>query len=270
MKTTEYSPGRHRNALLVAIPDATWSRWQPRLRSSELSCGQALSGGGVLSTQVIFPTTAIVSLVCTTSDGESAEVGIIGNDGVVGISRILGRADMASEHIVQSAGHGYLLPTTLAANELAGGGAVRAMMLDYSQSLFAQVAQTALCNRYHSIEQQLARRLLLSLDRSASEQLTMTHESMARLLGVRREGVSAAAYKMQKAGVIRYSRGRVVVQDREELEHRACECYAVAAAEHAAVLRSAVGTWTRDRNSVTIDRAMRANRAAGAAAALAH
>lgn len=260
MTTMQCPADRRQNALLAGIPESTWSRWQPRLRSIELSCGQALSRSGVLSRQVIFPTTAIVSLVWATSDGASAEVGVIGSDGVVSISQGRGRGAMTSEFVVQGAGHGYLLPTTEVAAELADGGQVRTLLLDYSQALFAQVAQTALCNRYHSIEQQFARRLLLGLDRARSDQLTMTHESMARLLGVRREGVSAAAFKMQKAGVIRYSRGRLVVRDREELKQRACECYAVTTAEHAAVLPTGVGTWGPGRNAVTVDRAMRVDR----------
>jgi hypothetical protein len=256
MNTIQYCSDQYRNALLAAFPAATLSRWQSRVRSVELSCGQPLSGS-FLSRQVIFPTTAIVSLVCTTADGGSAEVGVVGNDGVVGISQILGRTGTANQFVVQNAGHGYLLPTTEVTGELADGGPVQTLLLDYSQALFAQVAQTALCNRYHSIEQQLARRLLVGLDRSGSDQLTMTHESMARLLGVRREGVSAAAFRMQQAGVIRYSRGRLVVHDREELEHRACECYAVAMAEHAPVFPSVVGASARGRSAVTVDRAMR-------------
>jgi CRP-like cAMP-binding protein len=197
-----------------------------------LQCGQVLCERSSTPAFVYFPTTAVVSLLCMTQDGGSAEIAVVGNDGMVGIPLFMGGNAMPSRAVVQSAGHGYRLRAQAAKREVNRDRPVLDMLLRYAQSVIAQVAQTALCNRYHTIEQQLCRRLLLGLDRSECDELEMTQELVANLLGVRREGVTVAALKLQEAGVIRYSRGHVSVLDRQRLEARACECYAVAKREY--------------------------------------
>jgi CRP-like cAMP-binding protein len=214
------------NALLAGLTAAEWQRWQPHLVSVELAQGQVLSESGSTPAFVYFPRTAIVSLTTMTQDGASAEFAVVGNDGVVGISVFMGGNATPSRAVVQSAGQAWRISAAVVKHEALGAGPLLAMLLRYTQALIAQVAQTALCNRYHSIDEQLCRRLLLGLDRSASDELLMTQEGMAQLLGVRREGVTAAALKLQQAGVIRYRRGRIAVLDRRRLEQRSCECYA--------------------------------------------
>ncbi|MBC7919061.1 MAG: Crp/Fnr family transcriptional regulator [Rhodoferax sp.] len=220
------------NQLLAALPDAEWNRWRPYLEPVELAFGQVLCESGRTPAYVYFPTTAIVSLLYLTQDGASVEVAVVGNDGLVGISLFMGGDATPNQAVVQSAGLGYRLRAQAVKNEFERAGAVLRMLLRYTQSMIAQVAQTAACNRYHSIDQQLCRRLLLGLDRLPSAELAMTHELVSNLLGVRREGVTAAALKLQQAGVIRYSRGHIVVLDRQRLEQRTCECYAVAKREY--------------------------------------
>jgi CRP-like cAMP-binding protein len=226
---------RH-NQLLASLSDADWQRWQPRLEPVDLQLGQVLCESGDTPAYVVFPTTAIVSLMYMTHDGASAEFAVVGNDGVVGISLFMGGNATPSQSVVQSAGQGYRLRAQTVKDEVDRGGPVLAMLLRYTQAMIAQVAQTALCNRYHSIDQQLCRRLLLSLDRLPSEDMQMTQELAASLLGVRREGVTAAALKLQHAGVIRYSRGHIAVLDRHRLEQRSCECYAAAKREYRRLL----------------------------------
>lgn len=231
------SPPRHRsdareNQLLAVLPDAEWQRWQPHLELVELSLGQTLSESGRTPAYVVFPTTAVVSLLYMTQDGASSEFAVVGNDGVVGISVFMGGNATPSQAVVQSAGQGYRLRAQIMKNEVERAGPVLKILLRYTQALIAQVAQTALCNRYHAIDQQMCRRLLLGLDRLPSDALVMTQELLANLLGVRREGVTAAALKLQLDGVIRYSRGHIDVLDRPRLEKRACECYAVARKEY--------------------------------------
>ena len=215
------------NHLLAALPVAEWSRWQPYLELVDLPLGQVLSESGRIPAFVYFPTTAIVSLLYMTQDGASSEIAVVGNDGVVGISLFMGGGATPSQAVVQSAGQGYRLRAQLVKNEVDLAGPVLHMLLRYTQAMIAQVAQTAACNRYHSIDQLMCRRLLLGLDRLPSDALVMTQELMANLLGVRREGVTAAALKLQQAGVIRYSRGHIVVLDRARLEQRTREAYAV-------------------------------------------
>jgi CRP-like cAMP-binding protein len=181
---------------------------------------------------VHFPTTAVVSLMSMTRDGASAELAVVGREGVVGIALFMGGNAMPSQAVVQASGHAFRLRAQALQCELQCAGPLRGMLLRYTQSMIAHVAQTALCNRYHSIDQQLCRRLLLGLDRSATDELAMTQEGAAGLLGVRREGVTAAALKLQHAGVIRYRRGHICVLDRARLEQRACECYAAAKKEY--------------------------------------
>ena len=219
------------NQLLAVLPDAAWSHWQPQLEQMDLFLGQVLCESGRTPAFVYFPTTAIVSLMYMTLDGASSEVAVVGNDGIVGISLFMGGNATPSQAVVQSAGKVYRLPARVVRNELESAGPVLKMLLRYTQTMIAQVAQTAVCNRYHSIDQQLCRRLLLSLDRLPSDELVMTQELAANLLGVRREGVTAAAIKLQLDGVIRYNRRHIVVLDRQQLEQRACECYSVARKE---------------------------------------
>ncbi len=219
------------NQLLAALPSAEWHRWQPYLEPVNLACRQVLSEPGSVPTHVVFPTTAVVSLLCMTRDGASDEVAVIGNDGVVGISVFMGGNAAPSRAVVQSAGAGFRLRSQVIKSEVERAGPVLAMLLRYAQSVIAQVAQTALCNRYHTIDQQLSRRLLMGLDRLPGDQLAMTQEGVAHLLGVRREGITGAALKLQQAGIIRYRRGQIEVLDRARLEERSCECYAVARKE---------------------------------------
>lgn len=213
------------NRLFAALADDELERLRPVLEPVHWRAGQVLCDAGVALTHVYFPTTAIVSLLYVTRDGGSAEVAVVGNDGVVGVSLFMGGSATPSQAVVQSAGHGFRMTSEVVRQEIERAGPVLQMMLRYAQAMIAQVAQTAMCNRYHSIDQQLARRLLLALDCSPSDDVEMTQEALAHLLGVRREGVTAAALKLQAAGVIRYSRGHIAVLDRARLEHHACECY---------------------------------------------
>ena len=221
-------PHPRQNQLLAALPDSEWVRWLADLEPVELLQGMVLYESGQMPAYAYFPTTAIVSLLNMTEDGASSEIAVVGNDGVVGISLFMGDNAMPSHAVVQSAGQGYRLRAQVVKNEVNRPGPALLVLLRYTHAMLAQVAQTAACNRYHSIDQQLCRRLLLGIDRLASDELAMTQEFLARLLGVRREGVTAAALKLQHAGVIRYSRGHIFVLDRPELEQRTCECYAVA------------------------------------------
>jgi len=220
------------NQLLAALPVAEWLRWRPLLEPVELAAEQVLCESGDTPTHLIFPTTAIVSLMYTTQDGASAEFAVVGNDGVVGVSLFMGGNATASQAVVQSAGQAFRLRANALNEDLASAGPALRTMLRYIQALIAQVAQTAMCNRYHSIEQQLSRRLLVGLDRLQSHELVMTQEGVANLLGVRREGITAAARRLQEAGLIRYRRGHIAVLDRHRLEQHTCECYAMAKREY--------------------------------------
>ena len=224
------------NQLLAALPAAEWNRWQPDLEPVDMRRGQVLSESGRTPAYVYFPTTAIVSLLYMTQDGASSEIAVVGNDGVVGISVFMGGNATPNRAVVQSAGQGYRLLAQVVKDEFDRGGPVLTMLLRYTQAMIAHVAQTALCNRYHSIDQQLCRRLLLGLDRLPSDELMMTQELLANLLGVRREGVTAAALKLQQAGVIRYTHGHIDVLDRPRLEQLTCECYTAARKEHRRLL----------------------------------
>jgi CRP-like cAMP-binding protein len=224
------------NHLLAALPDAEWSRWLPHLELVDLSTGKVLCESSSPITCVYFPTTAVISLLCTTVQGGTSEIAAVGNDGVVGICMIMGGQAMLNRAVVQSAGQAYRLPAALVKAEVERSGPALRLLMRYAQSLITQVTQTAACNRHHSIDQQLARRLLIALDCSTSDEFAMTQEGVASLLGVRREGVTAAALKLQRAGVIRYQRGQISVLDRNRLEHHACECYAAVAKEHSRLL----------------------------------
>ncbi|MDH4288753.1 MAG: Crp/Fnr family transcriptional regulator, partial [Aquincola sp.] len=181
---------------------------------------------------VYFPTTAIVSLLYVMEDGASAEIAVVGNEGLVGIALFMGGQSTPSRAVVQSAGKGYRMRAGIVKEEFDHSSAVLHLLLRYTQALITQMAQTAVCNRHHSLDQQLCRWLLLSLDRLKGTELVMTQELIANMLGVRREGVTEAALKLQSAGLIRYSRGRITVLDRGGLEQRTCECYAVVKREY--------------------------------------
>jgi CRP-like cAMP-binding protein len=224
------------NQLLAALPAADWARWQPHLEPVTLAYGQVLFESGATPASVVFPTTAVVSLSTMTRDGASAEFAVVGNEGVVGISLFMGGNAMTGRALVQSAGQGWRLAAPLVHAAVERGGAVLHLLLRYTQSLIVQTAQTAACNRHHSIAQQVSRRLLMALDRAQSDELAMTQEAVANLLGVRREGVTAAAQKLQEHGLIRYRRGHIEVLDRQRLEHHTCECYAVAKKEYRRLL----------------------------------
>lgn len=202
----------------------------------ELSLHQVLCPAGKSPEYAYFPTTAIASLMYLTQEGASAEVAVIGNDGVVGMSLFLGADAATSEAVVQSPGYALRVGAQFVKNELERSSGLTKVVLRYAQSVLAQIAQTAVCNRYHSIDQQLCRRLLLGIDRLPSDEMDLTHEGAANLLGVRREGVTHAAHKLQKEGLISYHRGHVVVLDRSRLEKRTCECYAIAKREYSRLL----------------------------------
>jgi CRP-like cAMP-binding protein len=219
------------NHLLAALPVAAFERLQPHLKLVSLPLGEALSESGVVLRHVYFPTNSIVSLLYVMADGASAEIAVVGNEGVIGVSLFMGGETTPSRAVVQSAGHAYQLKGQVLKEEFTLAGAMQHLLLRYTQALLTQMAQTAVCNRHHSLDQQLCRWLLLSLDRLASNKLVMTQELIANMLGVRREGVTEAAGKLQHAGLIQYSRGRITVLDRAGLEARTCECYAVVKTE---------------------------------------
>jgi len=220
-----YSPKQ--NHLLAALPAADYRRLQPHLERVAVELGCALYESGSQQDNVYFPTTSIVSLLYVMQNGSSAEIAVVGNEGVVGIALFMGGGTTSSRAVVQSAGYACQLEACVLKTEFERGGPLQHLLLRYTQSLIAQTSQTAACNRHHSVEKQLCRWLLLSLDRLPSNELTMTQELIANMLGVRREGVTEAAGNLQAAGLIRYSRGRISVLDRPRLEERVCECYAV-------------------------------------------
>jgi CRP-like cAMP-binding protein len=220
------------NHLLAVLPEADLQRWLPHLECVELSLGQALYESGATLSHAYFPTTAIVSLQYVTEDGSSAEIAVVGNDGIVGIPLFMGGGSTPSRGVVQCAGYGFRLRAQALMHEFNTSGPVRLLLLRYTQALITQMTQTAVCNRHHSLDQQLCRLLLLSLDRLQGSELVMTQELIANMLGVRREGVTEAAVKLQKAGLIRYARGHIAVLNRQGLEERSCECYAVVKREY--------------------------------------
>jgi CRP-like cAMP-binding protein len=215
------------NRLLAALPKIELERLQPHLTPVSLSLGTPLYESGVALQHGYFPIDSIVSLLYVMADGASAEIAVVGNDGVIGVSLFMGGETTPSRAVVQSAGHAYRLDSQWLKSEFARAGALQKLLLRYTQALLTQMAQTAVCNRRHSLDQQLCRWLLLSLDRLPSNELVMTQELIANMLGVRREGVAEAAGKLQDSGLIQYSRGRIVVLERAAIEARTCECYAV-------------------------------------------
>lgn len=220
------------NRLLAALSPAAYDRWSPHFQYVEMSLGDVLYESGERLEHVYFPTTSIVSLLYVLLDGASAEIAVVGNEGLLGISLFMGGETTPSRAIVQSAGFGYRLKSQFLKDEFNRGGSTMHLLLRYTQALLTQMAQTAVCNRHHSVDQQLCRWLLLSLDRLSSDRLIMTQELIANMLGVRREGVTEAAGKLQRADIIRYKRGHIEVLDRKGLEAGVCECYAVVKTEY--------------------------------------
>jgi CRP-like cAMP-binding protein len=215
------------NHLLAALPAEERGRLIPHLELVPMPLGAVLYESGSELRHVYFPTTSIVSLLYVMRDGASAEIAVVGNEGIIGVALFMGGETMPNRAVVQSAGHAYRLKGHLLKQEFNRSGELQHLLLRYTQALLTQMAQTAVCNRHHSLDQQLCRWLLLSLDRLPSTELVMTQELIANMLGVRREGVTEAAGNLQKAGLISYRRGRITVLDRVGLEARACECYAV-------------------------------------------
>jgi CRP-like cAMP-binding protein len=236
------APAARPNLLLAALPEAERSRWLPRLEPVEMPLGQVIYEPGKRLTHVYFPITAIVSLLYVMENGASAEIAVVGNEGIVGISLFMGGESTPSRGVVQSAGHGFRLKSQLMMQEFNRAGPALHLLLRYTQALITQMAQTAVCNRHHSLDQQLCRWLLLSLDRLPSNELVMTQELIANMLGVRREGVTESAGALHRAGLIRYRRGHISVLDRKGLERRTCECYAVVKREYDRLLPAELAT----------------------------
>jgi CRP-like cAMP-binding protein len=228
---TPISQGPHQNHLLDALPAAEYERLTSQADLVKMGLGDVLYEPGVKLRYVYFPTTAIVSLLYVMENGASAEIAIVGNEGILGISLFMGGDSTSSRAVVQSAGRAIRIKAGRLKREFERFGPAMHLLLRYTQALITQMSQTAVCNRHHSIDQQLCRWLLLSLDRLPSNELAMTQELIANMLGVRREGVTEAAGKLQAAGVIQYQRGRITVLNRKELEKRACECYRVVKTE---------------------------------------
>jgi CRP-like cAMP-binding protein len=228
--------------LLAALPETELQRWQPHLEYVEMRLGEVLYESGDTLAHAYFPTTAIVSLLYVSRDGASTEIAVVGYDGILGVSLFMGGESTPSRAVVQSAGHGFRLRAQLMRDEFGRAGPVFHLLLRYTQALITQMSQTAVCNRHHSLDQQLCRWLLLSLDRLRGYQLDMTQALIGDMLGVRRMGVSESALKLQRAGLIRYSRGRITVLDRRGLEKRSCECYAVVKKEYDRLLPSHIAS----------------------------
>jgi CRP-like cAMP-binding protein len=224
------------NGLLEVLPDTELLHLKPFLEKVELPLGKTLYESGHTLSHVYFPVTAIVSLLYVMENGDSAEIAVVGNEGIVGIALFMGGESTPSRAVVQSGGIGYRLPAKIIRQEFDRSLPFMHLLLRYTQALITQMSQTAVCNRHHSLDQQLCRWLLLSLDRLQGNELCMTQELIANMLGVRREGVTNAALNLQREGVIRYSRGHIKVLDRDALEIRTCECYAVVKKEYERLL----------------------------------
>jgi len=235
-------PDPKQNLLLAALASDAWQRWQPLLEPVELPLGHVLYESGKTMSHVYFPTTAIVSLLYVTENGSSAEIAVVGNEGLVGVSLFMGGDSTNSRAVVQSSGYGFRLKSEAMKEEFDRAGTAMQLLLRYTQALLTQMLQTAVCNRHHTLDQQLCRWLLLSLDRLEGNELVMTQELIANMLGVRREGVTKAAAELQAAELIKYSRGHITVLDRPALEKRACECYAVVKKEYDRLLPAKTAT----------------------------
>jgi CRP-like cAMP-binding protein len=224
------------------LPVSVRDRWLPHLELVEMPLGKVLYESGATLSHVYFPTTAIISLLYVMENGSSAEIAIVGHEGILGISLFMGGNSTPSRSVVQSAGQAFRLRAAYLEEEFNKAGPVLHLLLRYTQALITQMAQTAVCNRHHSLDQQLCRWLLLSLDRLEGDELIMTQELIANMLGVRREGVTESAVKLQRAGLIRYARGHITVLDRAGLQKRTCECYAVVRREYERLLPRQIAT----------------------------
>lgn len=222
---------KDQNWLFRSIPQDAWQRLLPHIEEFDMSLGLVLSASGVKSSYLYFPTNAIVSLLYNLENGSSAEIAVIGNEGCAEVAIFMGGNSTLTTAVVQSAGKSYRIKAHVIIDEFNKAGAVMHLLLRYTQSLITQMTQTAVCNRHHTLDQQFCRWLLLSLDRLHSNELVMTQELIANMLGVRREGVTEAALKVQRAGFIKYARGRITILDRLGLEKRTCECYQVVKTE---------------------------------------
>ena len=229
-----------KNQLLAAVPALEFQRWLPQFEWVAMPLGQVLYESGKTLSHVYFPITSIVSLLYVMENGASAEIAVVGHEGIVGVSLFMGGGSTPSRAVVQSAGEGFRLSAQAMNEEFNRAGPVMHLLLRYTQALITQMAQTAVCNRHHSLDKQLCRWLLLSLDRLQGNELVMTQELIANMLGVRREGVTEGAVKLQDAGLIRYTRGHITVLDRAGLEQRTCECYAVVKKEYDRLLPAKV------------------------------
>jgi CRP-like cAMP-binding protein len=220
------------NQLLAALPPPQLQRWLPHLQWTELQRGQVLFEAGTTPSHAYFPTTAVVSLISQMRDGASAEVSVVGDEGMVGVSVFMGGGTSCNRAVAQTAGLGFRMPSRWLQDESERGGAGLRLLLRYTQALMAQTAQLVVCNRHHTIDQRLCRCLLGHLDRARADEIHLTHEWLSSMLGVRREGVTESAHRLQTAGVIRYGRGCITVLDRAALETRTCECYAAVKTEY--------------------------------------
>lgn len=237
-----FDPRPEQNQLLAALPESERRRLFNHLESVQMPLGDVLYESGSELRYVYFPTTSIVSLLYVMEDGASAEIAVVGKEGLLGITLFMGGETTPSRAVVQNAGHGFRLKGRVLKAEFNRAGPVMHLLLLYTQALITQMAQTAVCNRLHSVDQQLCRWLLLSLDRLPSNEVTMTQELIANMLGVRREGVTEAAGRLQEAGLIHYSRGRITVLDRKRLEARTCECYQVVKKEYERLLPNMIAS----------------------------
>lgn len=224
--------GPRRNRLLASLPDAAWANWQPLLESVELRAGQILHESACIPACAYFPTTATVSLLNMMPNGAVSEMALVGNEGMIGIALFMGQHTETSQAVVQGSGYGYRLCRRALRSDMARDPSLISMLFYYANSMVARMMQTAMCNLYHSVEQRLCRRLLVSVDRSPTGGLALTHQNLANLLGVRRESVSAVAQVLQRADAIRYRRGNITVLDRGILERRTCDCYLTASTDY--------------------------------------
>ncbi len=220
------------NQLIAALPEEVYCQWAPQLKAVDMRLGDVLHEPGGNVDHVYFPTTSIVSLLYTLENGASTEIAAVGNEGIVGVSALMGGNSTPNQSVVLSAGRGYRLPAAAIVKVLEGVGPVAQLLLRYTQALMTQISQTAVCTRHHTLNQRLCRFLLSSLDRLGTPEIRMTQGLICNMLGVRREGVTEAAISLQKAGLILYQRGHISVVDRSGLERRSCECYAVIRKEY--------------------------------------
>ena len=236
------TPNPRQNHLLNALPAAEWARIEPQLELVPMTLGEVLYESGISLRHVYFPTDSIVSLLYVMENGSSAEIAVVGNEGMVGVALFMGGETTPSRAVVQAAGHAYRLKGQVLKDEFNRAAGFQHLLLRYTQALLTQMAQTAVCNRHHSVDQQLCRWLLLSMDRLPTNKQNMTQELIANMLGVRREGVTEAAGKLQETGLIHYSRGQITVLDRPRLEGQACECYRVVKTEFDRLLPEVVAS----------------------------